>query len=146
MLSRIAVAALAAGALGTPAAHAAPPVTAGCDYYLVARQTMTAGSEVEPLFGYVVGDPSETFVSVYCEVRDNGMPVAATPTRTGSVAAVSRGTVDFSVVSNWDTTELCAVWTTSTDAGDVCKPAVRNGFPPQEAIDLVELVLSPLRE
>ena len=143
LLKKIAIAALAAGALAlnAPLAQAAEPTDFGCGFESLAQETATGGQDTftGAAYGYIVGAAGETSVTVKCEVRVNSATVASTDLGSGSVVATSQGQVTYTADDD-DDVDLCTVWTTSTTGGTDCGDATTTQIPPQAVIDLLDTI------
>jgi hypothetical protein len=132
---------LAVVTLGLPAVPAtALAVTADCGLNTFAQEFVTGGQETFTggAYGYAVSDVPGASISVSCEVRVNGGPVASTPFGPSGQGSFTAGQVTYTAAET-DTVTLCAVWTGS-ESGELCGPTTTQQVPPQEVIDALNQV------
>ena len=139
LMGSLAVAALA---LNAPVAQAAA-VTADCGFNTIAQETATGGQDTftGAAYGFAVSDGGD--VSVYCEVRVNGSPVAATDPGPSGPVSVTAGPVTYTA-SDTDNVELCAVYSGPGGSGEVCGETTTTQIPPEAVFDLIDLIFETL--
>ena len=138
MMTALAVSAIA---LNAPAAQALA-VQGRCNFDTLAQETATGGQDTftGAAEGFAVSDQAGANISVICEVRVNGSPVASTPTLTSGQVSTTAGPVTYTAADT-DNVELCAVWT-GTESDEFCSETTTTQIPPQEVIDLINEILA----
>lgn len=143
MLKRLFMVSTAVSALafGVPGAHA-EPASVDCGFNTVSQETATGGQDTftGTAYGYLVSDTAGEIVSVSCEVRVDGSTVAATHPGFGTQGATTQGQVTYTASDTQDV-DLCAVWTAGQTSGEVCADTTSTQLPPQEVVDLIDVVL-----
>ena len=145
MLEKVLIGGLVAGALsfGMPVAHAAPAVL-GCRYVEDSPSLLATGGDIRTgvVAGAIVSGSPANPVSVRCYFTVDGDERASTPRGEGIGAAV---TADYLVVAAdpGQDLDLCTEWTDGGDSGTACADVAGPGqVPPQEVIDLLDLILA----
>ncbi|HVF04825.1 MAG TPA: hypothetical protein VNA20_08300 [Frankiaceae bacterium] len=137
MLKNLAVStvAVAALALGTPAATADAPVY-DCRLRSVQQDDVT-GSAFQGVLTGVIAHADTSTVSIRCRITVNGVTRAQTPVGSGTTVAATHADISFAA-GDTDAVQVCADYSSGHGSGTTCVTVGIIQVPLQEVYDAVD--------